>query len=163
MNNPIPSPACDNYNTGLCTCGKCPKLSVTYPVSQKGRTFACSKHGCSDVPCKCLCDRNLKSFDQMTLESFSETISRPVDEPDFDGASYDPTKDQKRLTGQLLRVFEAMRDCQWHDVASLCDLAQVSPLSITARIRDLRKPKFGSYTIERKRGNDKGLFLYRLQ
>ena len=83
-------------------------------------------------------------------QPFSESIRKPVDAPEFDGVTYEPKKDFARLSGQLLRVFEVMKDGRWYGASQLCELANVSPLSITARIRDLRKGKFGSHTIERK-------------
>lgn len=80
--------------------------------------------------------------------TFSHNVSQNAQEP-FDGITYQD-KDYTRLSGQLLRVFEVMKDGRWYGASQLCELANVSPLSITARIRDLRKPKFGSHTIERK-------------
>lgn len=82
------------------------------------------------------------------MVSFAMAISQNAQEP-FDGVTYQD-KDFTRLSGQLLRVFEVMKDGRWYGASQLCELANVSPLSITARIRDLRKRKFGSHTIERK-------------
>jgi hypothetical protein len=38
----------------------------------------------------------------------------------------------------------------------------ISEAGISARIRDLRKPKYGSHTIERRATAQKGVFAYRL-
>ena len=80
---------------------------------------------------------------------------------EFDGETYDPVKDRKRLTGQLLRVFEVMQDGRWRTLRELAYLAKASEASASARLRDLRKDKFGGFEVQRKR-NDGGLFQYRL-
>ena len=76
---------------------------------------------------------------------------------DFDGKTYDPALDKSRLKSQLGRVFDVMADGRWHTLADIeeaifsqhgkCD----SQPGISARIRDLRKPKFGGYEIEHRR------------
>lgn len=101
-----------------------------------------------------------KQMNESLKVSFSSAISQNAQEP-FDGVTYQD-KDYTRLSGQLLRVFEVMKDGRWYGASQLCELANVSPLSITARIRDLRKDRFGKHAIETKRANDTGLFLYRL-
>ena len=90
-------------------------------------------------------------------------------EPRFDGDTYEPAQDSVRLTGMLLRVYEQMSRSlastptatQWWTLRALADCCQGSEASISARIRDLRKPKFGGYTVERKRIRG-GLYAYRL-
>ena len=67
-------------------------------------------------------------------------------------SSVDP--DIKTLNGMVLRL---LRDHQWWTPWDLCDnlLAHknllVSDASITARLRDLRKPEFGGHIIEKRR------------
>ena len=81
----------------------------------------------------------------------------------FDGETYEPVRDQKRLSGQLLRVYEAMKDGNWHTIMELAERAHGSPQSISARIRDLRKDRFGAHDVERKRDSVReGVWLYRL-
>jgi hypothetical protein len=83
-------------------------------------------------------------------------------EPDaFGGESYDPQRDFYRLHGQLRRVYEVMKDGQWHSVNELVASAGGTAASITARVRDLRKQKFGARLVERKHVKA-GFFLYRL-
>ncbi len=81
--------------------------------------------------------------------------------PGFDGATIVPSRDSKRLGDQLAKVQAIMEHGTWHtlgDLAILCDAPQAS---ISARLRDLRKPKFGEWIVERRyEGN--GLFSYRL-
>jgi len=86
---------------------------------------------------------------------------------DHDGATYDRSRDQVRLNGQQQRVFDAMQGGNWltlHDIQNRIwtRCRQNEPQqSISARMRDLRKPRFGGHTVERRHlGN--GLWAYRL-
>jgi hypothetical protein len=81
----------------------------------------------------------------------------------FDGATFDPALDGDRLRSQLARVRRAMADGEWHTLRELGERLADSDASVSARLRDLRKPKFGGWTVERQRvpgGN--GLHRYRL-
>ncbi len=81
----------------------------------------------------------------------------------FDGATYNPSLDHIRLTGQLARVYDVMQDGEWITLAVLSDRAKAPESSCGARLRDLRKDKFGGHTVERTRHMlYPGLFLYRL-
>ena len=84
----------------------------------------------------------------------------------FDGKTYESNHDFKRLTGQNLRVFNCMKDGFWRTLAEIEEVlgAGHSQAGISARLRDLRKEKFGGHTVERRRrGNaPKGLHEYRL-
>ena len=81
----------------------------------------------------------------------------------FDGESYNPSLDHIRLTGQLARVYNAMKDGRWRTLHHLSVLAKCPESSASARLRDMRKEKFGGYEVERKRDTvQAGLFLYRL-
>ena len=79
----------------------------------------------------------------------------------FDGITYDHRLDQARLTGQLLRVFELMRDGKWFTLERLREICGGTTQSLSARLRDLRKPRFGAYTVERRR-RTAGTWEYRL-
>ncbi len=81
----------------------------------------------------------------------------------FDGVTIDPVLDQKRLAGQMKRVFEAMRGGEWFTLSELQAVAGGSEAGVSARIRDLRKKSFGGYTIDRMRCGESGLFKYRMQ
>jgi hypothetical protein len=80
---------------------------------------------------------------------------------DFDGATYEASKDQQRLSRQLRGVYEAVRVPGWYTLRQLSEIAHASEASVSARLRDLRKDKFGGFTIERRRVSG-GLFEYRL-
>jgi hypothetical protein len=83
---------------------------------------------------------------------------------DFDGATYEAKHDRARLGEQLKRVFELMGDGSWRTLNEIAELTGDQAQSISARLRDLRKERFGSHKIERRRrGNPgDGLFEYRI-
>jgi hypothetical protein len=82
----------------------------------------------------------------------------------FDGNTFDPEHDQSRLRRQLLFVFKLMRDGAWRTLREISELSGYDTQSISARLRDLRKEKFGGHAVERqRRGAPKdGIFEYRL-
>jgi hypothetical protein len=87
---------------------------------------------------------------------------RPV--PDFDGGTYRRPFDHTRLAGQLRRVYDVMADGRWRTLAELAELAKAPEASVSARLRDLRKPEFGAFHVEHRREGDPsdGLWAYRL-
>lgn len=89
-----------------------------------------------------------------------ETL-RLQDQPPFDGATYSHPRDGARLHAQLAKVREAMADHQWHTLAELAAICDAPESSVSARLRDLRKRKFGLHTIERRYAGN-GLWEYRL-
>lgn len=84
--------------------------------------------------------------------------------PDFDGATYQPVPDHGRLTSQMLRVFQVMSDGRWRPLGEIAMTTGDPQASVSARLRDLRKEKFGGHVVERRaRGErERGLFEYRL-
>lgn len=70
-------------------------------------------------------------------------------------------KSKKGWTNQLVRVFNAVRDHRWHTLVGLSNKVSAPPQSVSARLRDLRKVRFGGYQIDRAplRGN---VYKYRL-
>lgn len=80
----------------------------------------------------------------------------------FDGATYEPDKDHKRLRGQLLRVFKLMKDGKWRTLEGIKVEIGGCITSVSARLRDLRKEQYGGHEIERERVSG-GLFKYRLK
>lgn len=81
--------------------------------------------------------------------------------PPFDGQTIDHEKDHGRLAAQLLRVKALMLDGRARTLAEIAAVTGYPEGSISARLRDLRKEKFGKYTVERKRIAG-GLFTYRV-
>ena len=82
----------------------------------------------------------------------------------FDGATFSALCDSVRLTGQLNRVKLLMIDGHWRTLAEIREVVGGSENGVSARLRDLRKDKFGGHTVECKRRGDprRGLFEYRL-
>lgn len=82
----------------------------------------------------------------------------------FDGAAYDPKHDQKRLTGQILRVFSLMLDGRWRTLSEIEKTIGDPAASVSAQLRHLRKERFGSHIVDKRaRGNRSiGLWEYRL-
>lgn len=79
----------------------------------------------------------------------------------FDGITYDRPRDGKRLSTQLRLVHGALLTGRWFTLAELAEISHGSEASVSARIRDLRKPRFGGYEIEREYVS-RGLWRYRL-
>lgn len=85
----------------------------------------------------------------------------PAESPRFDGRTYDHGLDSGRLAAQLLRVAFLMRDGAWRSLSQISTLTGDPEASISARLRDLRKPRFGAHTVLRAR-TDTGYCVYRL-
>lgn len=79
----------------------------------------------------------------------------------FAGAGAQTEADQVRLKGQLARIFAFMRDRQWRTLQGIADATDAPHASVSAQLRNLRKPEFGAHTIERRSAGD-GLHEYRL-
>lgn len=80
----------------------------------------------------------------------------------FDGATIrEDSGAPIRLTTMLGRVLNELGDGEWHTIAQLQAVAGGMQTSISARLRDLRKPRFGARRVERKFVRD-GLYIYRL-
>lgn len=87
---------------------------------------------------------------------------RPV--PDFDGGTYRRPLDHVRLASQLYRVHTVMGDGQWRTLGELAAEVGATEPAVSARLRDLRKPKYGGFHVEHRRRGDPthGLWEYRL-
>jgi hypothetical protein len=80
----------------------------------------------------------------------------------FDGDTFEADKDADRLRRQLLAVRAYMADGKWHTLADIGRGVEAPEASVSARLRDMRKPKFGGHTIARRRTNvSNGTFEYR--
>jgi hypothetical protein len=100
------------------------------------------------------------------------TVELPQFDAHFDGDTYDPALDKDRLKKQLGRVYIALSDGAWHTLEGLYDYCIAlrqhtgqggadSVPGISARIRDLRKWKFGNYEVLHRRLAG-GLWEYKL-
>jgi len=82
----------------------------------------------------------------------------------FNGSDYDRRADDARLTGQILRVYDLMRDAAWRTLGEIGEATGDPQASISAQLRHLRKPRFGGHRVEKQRRGERehGLFEYRL-
>ena len=88
-------------------------------------------------------------------------MQKELHRPAFHGDTYEPALDEERLTTQLERVRAVMSGGRWHTLKEIRAFAGGSEAAVSARLRDLRKPKNGGLEVERRR-IDAGLFEYRL-
>ena len=82
--------------------------------------------------------------------------------PARDGITYSHTRDARRLAGQQARVVSFMRSGAWHTLAEIAEATGDPEASVSSRLRDCRKARFGSYVIEREYVM-RGLWRYRLK
>ena len=78
-----------------------------------------------------------------------------------DGETYVRTRDRTRLARQSNAVFELMKDGAWRTLAEISLLTGAPEASASARLRDLRKYKYGLHVVRRRRRTE-GLFEYQL-
>jgi hypothetical protein len=89
-------------------------------------------------------------------------LPSPGREEAFDGETYVPDRDYERMGEQLARVYEVMLDGRWHTLGNIALNARGSEAACSARLRDLRKEKYGSREILRRYVRD-GLWEYRMK
>lgn len=70
---------------------------------------------------------------------------------DRDGETFDPRKDRVRLNRQAAAVYSFMIDGKWRTLHEISLVIDAPEASVSARLRDLRKDKFGGYVVERRR------------
>lgn len=83
--------------------------------------------------------------------------------PRFDGETYDTEADRDRLSALLDRVRAFMAGGEWRTLADITEACGGTEASVSARLRDLRKARFGGHDIERRRTPTPGLFEYRMR
>lgn len=79
----------------------------------------------------------------------------------FGGATFDPERDEVRLNAQLRRVRDVLDGGDWWYLRQVSAATGDPEASVSARIRDLRKPQFGGHQIEREFVR-RGLHRYRM-
>jgi len=84
--------------------------------------------------------------------------------PVFFGDSYDPKFDKQRLTGQLKRIYELMKDGQWRTLSEIESTISAPQASISAGLRLFRRKEYGSHEVNKRARGDrsKGLFEYQV-
>ena len=85
----------------------------------------------------------------------------------FDGDTYDRRQDKNRLWTQLEAIKDlSLTDERWYTLAQIKGILKhgyrltATEASISARLRDLRKARFGSYQVDRRRAG--ALYSYRV-
>jgi len=79
-----------------------------------------------------------------------------------DGATFDPDIDEVRLNRQHKRVLRVMADGFWHTLHEISQATADPEASVSARLRDFRKLRFGGFTVERQRVKGAGTWQYRV-
>src|SRR6187431_3341804 len=97
----------------------------------------------------------------MTQQSLFDKMHKFDGPLRFDGADIVPERDSPRLTTQLETIRQKMMNGQWWTVAELEYETGHPATSISAQIRNLRKPRMGGWTVERRHVGD-GLYEFRL-
>lgn len=82
----------------------------------------------------------------------------------FDGPEYVQALDQSRLAKQHERIRDLMRDGVWRSLGEIAECTGYPEASISAQLRHLRKPRFGSWRVEKRRRGEqpRGLYEYRV-
>lgn len=80
----------------------------------------------------------------------------------FNGADYIPERDDVRLTGQLLRIWNVMSDGKWRTLKEISSLTGDPEASVSAQLRHLRKPRFGGHEVSREY-IENGVYRYKIQ
>jgi hypothetical protein len=80
------------------------------------------------------------------------------------GETFDAELDGHRLARQLTAVRDYMlRADGWRTLDEISRITGAPPASVSARLRDLRRPASGGYTVERRRRRPGGgLYEYRV-
>lgn len=84
-----------------------------------------------------------------------------VQKPHFNGPDYKPARDHARLTGQIERIFNIMRDGRWRTLRQIANQTGDPESSVSAQLRHLRKERFGGHAVDREYIAD-GLYQYRV-
>lgn len=97
------------------------------------------------------------------MTEHTEQVPGQMELPDGhrDGATYDAALDYERLNKQARRVYNVMRDGMWRSLANIAAHTGDPEASVSARLRDFRKQRYGGLTVQRRRVE--GLWLYRLE
>lgn len=79
----------------------------------------------------------------------------------FDGETYEHDRDGKRLGKQYIAVLRLMSDGVWRSLGEIADAVGAPEASVSARLRDARKHRFGGHRVDRIY-IENGLHFYRM-
>lgn len=95
---------------------------------------------------------------------YEEDAGRPEGSGQFDGATYNPALDERRLRRLLGRVFDVLARGEWITLVQLSREVRGMTASVSARIRDLKKAKHGRWLVDkRRRSGRSGIWEYRMR
>jgi hypothetical protein len=83
----------------------------------------------------------------------------------FGGSTFSPQLDSERLSTALGKVYALMRDGRWRTLNEIAVAVRCSEAGASARLRDLRKPKFRDVYPNQQVDSDRvegGLWKYRV-
>jgi hypothetical protein len=98
--------------------------------------------------------------DAVSIESEQQDLFA-MKHPTF-GPAYDPSIDHPRIQRQHERIRDYMLRGWWKTLAEIEAALGYPQASISAQLRHLRKPKFGSYRVEKRRREGAGTWEYRV-
>lgn len=78
-----------------------------------------------------------------------------------DRGTFDRKRDLSRLNQQMMDVYRLMMDGQWRPLFAIAHHTGHPEASVSARLRDLKKDRFGAHIVE-KRYIANGVWHYRL-
>lgn len=123
-----------------------------------GKMFKVNPQTCSDI-------FNGKRWSWLTAIHEHEKMKQlTLDHARFNGSDYVPKFDDERLTGQIRRVYETMRDGKWRTLSEIESITGDPQASISAQLRHLRKKRFGAFEIDKRNRGERShcIFEYRL-
>ena len=130
-----------------------PKSVTRYVVLWDGKQWCCTceHYRRTGTDCRHILEKRLET---------KENGHRSV----FSGVTVEPLVDEVRLCKQYKRVFSCMVDGEWRTLSEIALVTGDPQASISARLRDFRKRRFGAHQVDRRRKGDDtcGLFEYRL-
>lgn len=101
----------------------------------------------------------------MTIEDDIKGFAQAARRGRFNGEDYVPGRDDPRLRAQVFRIFVAMISGNWRTLREIAQITGDPEASISAQLRHLRKPRFGSYNLEKRHRGEpaQGLYEYQLE
>ena len=78
------------------------------------------------------------------------------------GETYNAKRDKVRLNRQAKTVYNLMRDGRARTLHTISQITREPESSISARLRDFRKARFGGHMVHREHIGD-GCWIYRLE
>lgn len=143
---------------GFCVCGVGIEVGEAVETSKAGaRHIACrdltaaNGLGTSITQTETsgfLFDDLFSDAERTIIENAKATLN--VNHISFDGATVLGI-DTPRLAGQLARVYSFMIDGRFHSLSEIASVAGGLETSISARVRDLKKKKYGAHKIEKRK------------